>query len=117
MTFRFTTLAALAALCLAWEPADPLAGDPDAASLERGPAIGEAQLAPYFTAPALKSALSELQAGRPASALRYLPRKPTDSPAKWLRALALKGDEPQWCSLPWLRRRPTALCRAGSLRP
>ena len=95
MTLRPSILAALLLPSIAWvpQPADPLAGDPDAASLERGPAIGEAQLAPYFTSAALKSAVSELQAGRPHGALRYLPRKPADSPTKWLRALALQGDD------------------------
>ena len=93
MTYRSATIAAAAALCVAWEPADPLAADAAAASLERGPAIGEAQLASYLTTAALKSALSELQAGRPGSALRYLPRKPADPASTWLRALALKADD------------------------
>ena len=56
-----------------------------------GPAIGDAELAPYFTTPALKSALSELQAGRPESALKFLPSKPRENPARWLKALALKA--------------------------
>jgi soluble lytic murein transglycosylase len=95
MILRFPTLVAVTALCVAWAPApsDPLAGDPDVASVARGPAIGEPQLSPYFTAPDLGAALSELQAGRPASALRRLPRNPTESPVRWLRALALKADD------------------------
>ncbi|MGZ6123430.1 MAG: tetratricopeptide repeat protein, partial [Myxococcales bacterium] len=74
-------------------PGDPPAGEPEVASVERGPAIGEPQLAPYFTTPSLQAALAELQAGRPAGALRHLPRKPTESPVMWLRALALKADD------------------------
>src|SRR5882762_6794208 len=61
MIVRLLTLAALSALCVAWVPAHPDALD-DVEPVEAGPAIGEAQLAPYFSTPALKSALSELQA-------------------------------------------------------
>jgi soluble lytic murein transglycosylase len=96
MILRFTTLAAISAFSVAWEPAptDLLVSE-DVASVERGPAIGEPQLAPYFTTPELQSALGDLQAGRAASALRRLPRNPENSPVKWLRALALKaGDQP-----------------------
>src|SRR5437660_771824 len=85
-------------LCAAWVPAppDPLAADPDVEAVERGPAIGEAELAPYFTTSAAKSALSELQAGRAANALRFLPRRPADAPTRWLKALALKAaDHPK----------------------
>src|SRR5256885_6646715 len=85
-------------LCAAWVPAppDPLVADPDVEAVERGPAIGEAELAPYFTTSALKSALSELQAGRAANALRFLPRRPADAPTPGLQALALKGaDHPK----------------------
>ena len=89
MILRFTTLAAISALCVAWEPAptDLLVSE-DIASVERGPAIGEPQVAPYFTTPELQAALADLQAGRAASALRRLPRNPETSPLKWLRALA-----------------------------
>jgi peptidoglycan lytic transglycosylase len=95
MNLRFASLAAVLALCVAWTPApaDLLAGDAEVAAVERGPAIGAPQLAPYFTEPALEAALIELQAGRPANALRRLPRKPTESPVKWLRALALRADD------------------------
>src|SRR5439155_11505570 len=81
MTPRPLTLATVA-LCVAWVPAppDPLADDLEVEAVERGPAIGEAELAPYFTTSALKSALSELQAGRAAHALRFLPRRPADTP-------------------------------------
>src|ERR1700682_6348488 len=65
--------------------------EPEVESVERGPAIGEAKLAPYFMTSDLRSALSELQAGRPANALRYLPRRPREAPVKWLKALALRG--------------------------
>src|SRR5437870_1083536 len=94
MTPRLLTFATVA-LCVAWVPAppDPLAGDPEVEAVERGPAIGEAELAPYFTTSALKSALSELQAGRAEHALRFLPRRPADTPTRWLKALALKGAE------------------------
>jgi soluble lytic murein transglycosylase len=61
-----------------------------------GPAIGDAQLATYFTTPAQRSALSELQAGRPESALTFLPAAPKDAPTRWLKALALRAsDEPR----------------------
>src|SRR2546428_13486519 len=88
---RLLSFAAVA-LCVAWVPAppDPLAGDPDVEAVERGPAIGEAELAPYFTTSALKSALSELQAGRAEHALRFLPRPPPDTPTRSLKALALQ---------------------------
>src|SRR3989454_3477518 len=94
MTPRLLTFATVA-LCVAWVPAppDPLAGDPEVEAVERGPAIGEAEMAPYFTTSALKSALSELQAGRAANALRFLPRRPADAPTRWLKALALKAAE------------------------
>src|SRR2546422_280147 len=71
MTPRLLSFAAVA-LCVAWVPAppDPLAADPDVEAVERGPAIGEAELAPYFTSSALKSALSELQAGGGGGGLR-----------------------------------------------
>ena len=92
MIVRLLTLAALSALCVAWVPAHPDALD-DVEPVEAGPAIGEAQLAPYFSTPALKSALSELQAGRAANALRYLPSRPADGPAKWLKALVLKAAD------------------------
>src|SRR5207248_6938005 len=74
-------------------PGDPLAQEPDAEAVERGPAIAEADLAPYFTSPPLQTAANELQAGRARNALRYLPRRPTDFPTKWLKALALRAAE------------------------
>ena len=90
MIVRLLTFSAVMALCVAWVPAqpDPLA---DVEPQDQGPVIGEAQLAPYFTSSRLKSALSELQAGRAANALRYLPSRPADVPTKWLKALALKA--------------------------
>ena len=95
MIARLSRLAAVSALCLAWVPApgDPPAQEPDAEAVERGPAITEADLAPYFTSPERTAAASELQAGRARNALRHLPRKPTDSPTKWLKALALRAAE------------------------
>ena len=63
-------------------------------ALTQGPAFGEPQLQPYFNTPSLKSALSEYQAGRAASALKFLPAQlPKDSPApvRWLKALALRA--------------------------
>src|SRR5207248_7495306 len=95
MIARLSRLAAVSALCLAWVPApgDPLAQEPDAEAVERGPAIAEADLAPYFTSPPLQTAANELQAGRARNALRYLPRRPTDFPTKWLKALALRAAE------------------------
>src|SRR3989442_8264488 len=81
MTPRLLSFAAVA-LCVAWVPAppDPLAADPDVEAVERGPAIGEAELAPYFTSSALKSALSELQAGRGADALPIFFPRPAAAP-------------------------------------
>src|SRR5260370_35598987 len=100
MIARKAALAALLALCAAWAPGpwgyvraeQPQDEEPDVDAVELGPALGESQLAPYFQTPALKSALSELQAGRPESALAYLPARPP-GPARWLRALALKAAE------------------------
>src|SRR5258708_9118621 len=100
MIARKAALAALLALCAAWAPGpwgyvraeQPQDEEPDVDAVELGPALGESQLAPYFQTPALKSALSELQAGRPESALAYLPARPT-GPARWLKALALKAAE------------------------
>jgi soluble lytic murein transglycosylase len=57
----------------------------------RGPAIGAAELLPYFTSPQLVSALADLQAGRAPQALKKLPLKPATWPEKWLRAEALKA--------------------------
>ena len=59
MIARLSRLAAVSALCLAWVPApgDPLAQEPDAGAVARGPAVAESDLAPYFTSPALQSAL------------------------------------------------------------
>src|SRR2546427_1726362 len=95
MTPRLLSFAAVA-LCVAWVPAppDPLAADPDVEAVERGPAIGEAELAPYFTTSALKSALSELQAGRAANAFRVLPPTPAGSPTPWVQARAPEAAEP-----------------------
>ncbi len=70
--------------------AAPLDEDDDSLA---GPTFGDAQLAPYFVTPALRSALSELQAGRPESALTFLPAKPKDAPSRWLKALTLKAAE------------------------
>src|SRR2546421_7282303 len=83
-------------LCAAWVPAppDPLAADPDVEAVERGPAIGEAELAPYFTSSALKSALSELQAGRAAEPLRFLSPRPAGAPPPWGQAPALEAADP-----------------------
>src|SRR2546426_10636652 len=103
MTPRLLSFAAVA-LCVAWVPAppDPLAADPDVEAVERGPAIGEAEMAPYFTTSALKSALSELQAGRAANALRFLPRRPAGAPTRGLKALGLKGaDHPKAARAPF----------------
>ncbi len=56
-----------------------------------GPAFGNRELAPYFAAPPLKTALAALQAGRAAEALRLIPPRPKEAPVRWLRALALKA--------------------------
>src|SRR2546428_14110847 len=95
MTPRLLSFAAVA-LCVAWVPAppDPLAADPDVEAVERGPAIGEAELAPYFTTSALKSALSELQAGRAGKALRFFSPRPGGGPTPWLPGVALRAAEP-----------------------
>ena len=98
MSRPFSALVACAALCVAWTPAPwavhPVADEPD--SPELGPAIGDAKLEPYFTTAALRSALSEYQAGRPESALTFLPPRPKEAPVRWLKALALKAaDQPR----------------------
>ena len=80
----------LALLCAAWTPAR---ANPDGDSVAQGPAYDDAKLAPFFATPALKSALSELQAGRGELALLFLPPKPKDSPTRWLKALALRAAE------------------------
>src|SRR2546428_2577300 len=92
MTPRLLSFAAVA-LCVAWVPAppDPLAADPDVEAVERGPAIGEAELAPYFTTSALKSALSELQAGRAANAFRFLPPRPAGAPTPGAKGAGLEA--------------------------
>src|SRR3954471_17872275 len=59
--------------------------------LVRGPAFGDAELAPYFVSGPLKQAAAELQAGRAQQALKLLPAKPQAFAAKWLRALALRA--------------------------
>jgi soluble lytic murein transglycosylase len=64
---------------------------PDVDAAVRGPAIGDAQLEPYFKTPQLKAALADLQAGRAAEALKKLPAKNLSWPQKWLRAQALKA--------------------------
>src|SRR5229473_1695658 len=57
---------------------------------------GEAELASYFASGPLKRAADALQAGRAAQALKLLPRRPEDVPARWLRALALRAaDRPR----------------------
>ncbi|HYS09457.1 MAG TPA: lytic transglycosylase domain-containing protein [Myxococcales bacterium] len=95
MIVRIQTLTLLSALCVAGAVSssevevDPPLPEP----IEIGAAIGEAELAPRFTTPSLKSASSELQAGRAANALRYLPSVPDDVPTKWLKAMALKAAE------------------------
>ena len=80
----------LALLCAAWTPAR---ANPDEDSVAQGPAYDDAKLAPFFATPALKSALSELQAGRGELALLFLPPRPKDSPTRWLKALALRAAE------------------------
>src|SRR3989442_8427793 len=95
MTPRLLSFAAVA-LCVAWVPAppDPLAADPDVEAVERGPAIGEAELAPYFTSSALKSALSELQAGRGADAFRFFSPQPAGAPPPGRKGRGLQGADP-----------------------
>src|ERR1043166_2679140 len=95
MIIRIQTLTLLSALCGARAACssevevDPPLPEP----IEIGAAIGGPDLAPYFTTPSLKSALSELQAGRAANALRYPPSRPDDVPTRWLKAMALKAAE------------------------
>ncbi|MFL5450866.1 MAG: transglycosylase SLT domain-containing protein [Myxococcales bacterium] len=70
--------------------------DPSQDNLEeelvRGPAFGDAELAPYFAAGPLKQAAAEVEAGRGAQALKLIPAKPQTVPAKWLRAFALRAS-------------------------
>ncbi len=59
-------------------------------------AYGDAELASYFASGPLKRAADAVQAGHAAQALKLLPRKPEDPPARWLRALALRAaDRPK----------------------
>ncbi len=97
---RLPALILLAFVCTAWTPprwapqAAPAEEEEDSAEL--GPAFGDARLTSYIDTPALKSALSELQAGRPEDALKYLPLKPRDSASRWLKALTLRAaDQPR----------------------
>src|SRR4051812_1278198 len=61
-----------------------------------GAAYGEAELASVFAAGPLKPAADALQAGRAAQALKLLPKKAGDFPARWLRALSLRAaDRPR----------------------
>jgi soluble lytic murein transglycosylase len=97
------TLASVcAALSIAWTPGPwalrplppPEPEEPDSPVL--GPAIGDSKLESYLTTPALRSALSEYSAGRPESALNFLPASSQEAPARWLRALALRAsDQPR----------------------
>jgi soluble lytic murein transglycosylase len=82
--------AAVATSAPAAAPPAPAASDPDAAAAG-GLAFGPRELAPYFAAPPLKTALAELQAGHGAEALKLIPAKSKDTPVRWLRALALKA--------------------------
>jgi len=66
------------------------------AKAESAAAYGEVELASYFASGPLKRAADALQAGRAAQALKLLPRRPEDVPARWLRALALRAaDRPR----------------------
>lgn len=102
MSKTFPALLSLALLCAGWTPA-PWAVRPrlpeeaeEVDSVELGVAVGETRLAPYASTPALKSALSELQAGRAENALNYLPSTPRDAAGRWIKALALKAaDRPR----------------------
>src|SRR2546428_5513650 len=97
MTPRLLSFAAVA-LCVAWVPAppDPLAADPDVEAVERGPAIGEAELAPYFTTSALKSALSELQAAGAASRFPFFSPRPAEYPPPGGKGAGLEAaDHPE----------------------
>jgi peptidoglycan lytic transglycosylase len=61
------------------------------ADVERGPAYGDAELAPYFASGPLKEAFAEFQAGRAGQALKLLPNRPRASAELWLRAQALRA--------------------------
>ena len=94
MSRRIVAIASVALLCAAGTAARAEAHDEAFVAL--GPAFDDARLEPYFTSTALKSALSELQAGRAASALTFLPPRPKDAPTRWLKALCLRGaDQPR----------------------
>ncbi|MGZ6142527.1 MAG: tetratricopeptide repeat protein, partial [Myxococcales bacterium] len=84
-----------AALSVGWTAAPwavhPVEDEPD--SPELGRAIGDARLESYFQTAALRSASSELQAGRAESALTFLPPRSKEAPVRWLKALALKAAE------------------------
>ncbi|HWE25734.1 MAG TPA: hypothetical protein VG496_17480, partial [Myxococcales bacterium] len=53
---------------------------------------GDAELASYFASGPLKEAAAELSAGNASRALKLIPAKLQDTPARWLRALALRAS-------------------------
>jgi soluble lytic murein transglycosylase len=63
-----------------------LEGDAPAAA-----AYGDAELLPYFASGPLKRAAAELSAGHAARAVKLIPAKAEELPARWLRALALRA--------------------------
>ena len=93
MISRPAALAAFIALCVASgrSARAAQAASADLQPVELGPELGDADFSPYFTEPPLRSALSELQAGRAEKALRFVRGKPADPPARWLKALVLKA--------------------------
>src|SRR2546428_13116160 len=88
--FRTVLLLGLVSLGAAPLRAESSAPDePDAA--EAPIAYGDPELAPYFAVGPLKRAAAELQAGRAALALRFIPAESPEVPARWVRARALRA--------------------------
>jgi hypothetical protein len=89
---QFRTLLLIGAVSLAGalraETSTKVEGDAAAATTV---AYGDAELASYFASPPLNQAAAELQAGNAARALKLIPARLMDFPARWLRAMALRA--------------------------
>ena len=70
---------------------EPAGSTQESADALLGPAIGEAELASYFSSRKSKIALQLFKAGKAAQALLQLPANPKDLPTRWLRALVLRA--------------------------
>src|SRR2546428_2118747 len=88
----FRTVLLLGLVSLGAAPLRAESSSPDEPDAAEAPiAYGDPELAPYFAVGPLKRAAAELQAGRAAVGLRFIPAKSQEFPAQWLRALALRA--------------------------